>query len=148
MVDFFFSFFLFQAASAKEALGLTGDSDEKNDGKEERHERKEEKQEEKEEKAKHPPLFAPGRLFVLSSDPPGSGKKPEQRSGVPDARNLGTYPDFEEVKNVKWVMHEADQKQLSEIVISSWCVTDHMLGNIGQGIYYFQTQCQPSVLSG
>lgn len=104
----------------------------------------EEKQEE-EEKAEHPPLYAPGKLLVLSADPPGCGKMPEQRSGVPDARNLGTYPTFDEAKNVSWLLHVADQEDLSEIVISPWCVTDHMLGNIGQGIYYMQRQCSPSM---
>jgi hypothetical protein len=104
-----------------------------------------EKEEEKEEEKKeHPPLYPPGRLFVLVSDPPGSGKLPENRNNVASGRSSGTYPTFEEVKKVNWVLHEADQEDLKEIVVSPWCVSDHMLGNIGEGIGHLQRQCEPA----
>lgn len=67
---------------------------------------------------KHPPFYAPGRLLILASDPPGSGKAPENRSGVPSTRDSGTYPTFEEAKKVTWLLHEADQEDLKEIVVS------------------------------
>jgi hypothetical protein len=91
---------------------------------------KESEEEKEEEKKEHPPLYPAGRLFVLACDPPGSGKLPENRSGVASGRSSGTYPTFEEVKKVKWVLHEADQEDLKEIVVSPWCVSDHMIGNL------------------
>jgi hypothetical protein len=45
-------------------------------------------------------------------------------------------------------MHEADQLEVEEIVVSPWCVTDHMLGNLSEGIYYLQRQCSPAVPPG
>ncbi|XP_024372347.1 uncharacterized protein [Physcomitrium patens] len=111
------------------------DSEDKNRNKEE---------EKEEEKKEHPPLYPPGRLFVLTADPPGSGKMPEDRSGIPSSRSSGTYPTFEEAKKVTWTLNEADQEDLEEIVISPWCVSDHMLGNLGEGIGYLQRHCQPA----
>lgn len=105
---------------------------------------KESEEEKEEEKKKHPPLYPPGRLFVLISDPPGSGKMPENRKDVASGRSSGTYPTFEEVKKVKWVLHEADQEDLKEIVVSPWCVSDHMLGNLAEGIGNLQRHCEPA----
>jgi len=81
---------------------------------------------------------------MLAADPPGSGKAPENRSNVPSSRDSGTYPTFEEAKKVTWLLNEADQEDLREIVISPWCVSDHMLGNLGEGIGYFQRHCKPA----
>lgn len=99
---------------------------------------------EKKEEGKPPPLFPPGRLLVLASDPPGCGKLPEDRKDVPQQRSSGAYPTFDEAKKVKWVLHEADQEDLSEIVVSPWCVSDHMLGNLGEGIGFLQRHCEPA----
>jgi hypothetical protein len=135
---------------AKDAAGKIGvplcennDKDSKKDSQDE--EEKQEREEKKEkEKKEHPPFYAPGRLLVLAADPPGSGKAPENRSNVPGSRDSGTYPTFDEAKKVKWVMHEADQEDLKEIIISPWCVSDHMLGNLGEGIGYLQRHCEPA----
>jgi hypothetical protein len=103
-----------------------------------------EKKGNEEEKREHPPMYPPGRLLVLASEPPGCGKSPEQRSDVPQQRNMGTYPTFEEARNVKWDMYEAKQEEIAELVVSPWCVSDHMLGNLAEGIAYLQSQCEPA----
>ncbi|KAG0581578.1 hypothetical protein KC19_4G262600 [Ceratodon purpureus] len=119
------------------------DKDNQDEGDKQEKQKKKEEKEEKEKKV-HPPFYAPGRLLVLAADPPGSGKAPENRSNVPGSRDSGTYPTFDEAKKVTWVMHEADQEDLKEIVISPWCVSDHMLGNLGEGIGYLQRHCKPA----
>lgn len=120
----------------------------KDDAKDDEKPDKEERDNKREEKEEFPPLYAPGRILVLAASPPGCGKMPEQRSGVAAERKLGTYPTFEEAKKVQWVMHEADQLEVEEIVVSPWCVTDHMLGNLSEGIYYLQRQCSPALPPG
>ncbi|KAL3691228.1 hypothetical protein R1sor_004879 [Riccia sorocarpa] len=92
-----------------------------------------------------PPFYPPGRLLVLGSEPPGCGKMPEQRSDVNSQRNYGCYPTFDEAKTIRWVMHEVEQEELEEIVVSPWCVSDHMLGNLCEGIGYFQGHCSAAV---
>jgi len=57
---------------------------------------------------------------------------------------MGTYPTFEEARNVKWDMYEAKQEEIGELVVSPWCVSDHMLGNLAEGIAYLQSQCEPA----
>ena len=103
---------------------------------------KESEKENGEQNKEHPQLYPAGRLFVLASDPPGSGKLPENRSNVASERSSGTYPTFEEVKKVTWVLHEADQEDLKEIVVSPWCISDHMLGTLGEGIGNLQRHCE------
>ncbi|BBN10390.1 sn1-specific diacylglycerol lipase [Marchantia polymorpha subsp. ruderalis] len=92
-----------------------------------------------------PPLYPPGRLLVLGCDPPGCGKMPQQRSDVATQRNYGTYPTFDEAQSIRWIMHEAQQEDLAEIVVSPWCISDHMLGNMCEAIGYFQAQCPPAM---
>ncbi|KAG6545309.1 hypothetical protein Mapa_013271 [Marchantia paleacea] len=104
-------------------------------------ENRDEKDEEEEDKGPMPTLYPPGKLLVLGSDPPGCGKMPEQRNDVASQRNYGTYPTFDEAKNIRWIMHEAQQEELEEIVVSPWCISDHMLGNMCEAIGYFQGQC-------
>ena len=104
------------------------------------------KQEEtkEEEEKEHPALYPPGRIFVLAADPPGCGKLPTDRNDVPKQRSSGAFPTFEEAKKVKWVLHEADQEELKELVISPWCISDHMLANLGEGLNYLQRNCEPA----
>jgi hypothetical protein len=99
---------------------------------------------EQEEKSEHPPLYPPGRLLVLVADPPGSGKLPDSRENVADGRSSGTYPSFEEAQKVNWMLHEADQEDLKEVLVSPWCVSDHMLGYLGEGIGHLQRRCEPA----
>ncbi|KAL2622729.1 hypothetical protein R1flu_002934 [Riccia fluitans] len=101
--------------------------------------------EQKEEQGSVPPFYPPGRLLVLGSEPPGCGKMPEQRSNVASERNYGCYPTFDEAKRIRWVMHEVEQEELEEIVVSPWCISDHMLGNLCEGIGYFQGHCSPAL---
>lgn len=97
------------------------------------------------EKKEPPCLYPPGKLYVLACDPPGCGKKPEQRSDVPEMRNYGAYPTFDESREGTWVLHKADQEDFSTIVVSPWCISDHMLGSLQDGIYQLQRQCHPDV---
>ena len=138
---------------AKDVAGKIGgpfcDNNDKDSGKdgqteEGKEETKEEIEEKEEEKKEHPPFYVPGRLLVLAADPPGCGKAPENRSDVPRTRDSGTYPTFDEAKKVTWVMHETEPEDLKEIVISPWCVSDHMLGYLGEGLGYLQRHCEPA----
>ncbi|KAJ7532751.1 hypothetical protein O6H91_13G018300 [Diphasiastrum complanatum] len=83
-------------------------------------------------------LHPPGKLIVLASDPPGSGKKPTMRSDVAQQRNYGAYPSFEEARNTKWIAKVAKQEDITSIVISPWSISDHMLGTLCEGMCYFQ----------
>ncbi|EFJ22158.1 hypothetical protein SELMODRAFT_451449 [Selaginella moellendorffii] len=82
-------------------------------------------------------LYPPGRLLVLSSSPPGCGVTPGQRSGVAEQRNYGAFPTFEQAKNVEWTMHEASPDEFSQMILSPWAVSDHVLGNVCEGINFF-----------
>jgi len=125
-----------QIDNVNEKLGRSACDDDSEDKKSE-----EEKEEEKKE---HPPLYPAGKLFVLVSDPPGSGKLPENRKDVASGRSSGTYPAFDEVKKVKWELYEADPEDLKEIVVSPWCISDHMIGYLGEGIGNLQRHCEPA----
>ena len=83
-------------------------------------------------------LYPPGRLFVLHSDPPGCGMMPQTISEAPQQRQYGTFPTFEQSQKVSWVMNEADQEEFGEIVVSPWCISDHMPGMICVGIEAMQ----------
>ncbi|KAI5078779.1 hypothetical protein GOP47_0006450 [Adiantum capillus-veneris] len=94
-----------------------------------------------------PALYPAGRLLVLVADPPGCGKIPENRSNVPQQRNYGAYPSFEENLNTKWTLREARHKEFLQLVVSPWSVSDHMLGNLSEGLGYLQSHCPPIPLS-
>eukprot|EP00897_Mesotaenium_endlicherianum_P001926 jgi/Mesen1/1761/ME000014S01171 len=88
-------------------------------------------------------LHPPGKLYVLTSDPPGQGKLPENRDGLPQQRSLGTYPDFEESKHGKWVLTEARQEDFDTLIVSAWCISDHMPGVVFEGLSYLQRHAPP-----
>ncbi|KAH7314611.1 hypothetical protein KP509_21G010600 [Ceratopteris richardii] len=97
---------------------------------------------------KRPPaLYPAGRLLVLAADPPGCGKIPGFRSGVPQQRNYGAYPSFEDSLKVRWSLHETKPDEFLKLVISPWGISDHMLGHLCEGIGYLQAHCPPLSLS-
>ncbi|MCO5611698.1 hypothetical protein L7F22_065956 [Adiantum nelumboides] len=99
----------------------------------------------KEGTKKRPPpaLYPPGRLLILAASPPGCGKKPESRSNVPQQRNFGAYPTFEQSLVTKWALHEGQHEEFLELVVTPWGVSDHMLGNLCKGLGFLQRQCPP-----
>ncbi|KAI5076988.1 hypothetical protein GOP47_0009053 [Adiantum capillus-veneris] len=90
-----------------------------------------------------PALYPPGRLLVLAASPPGCGKKPESRSNVPQQRNFGAYPSFEQSLMTTWALHEGQHEEFLELVATPWGVSDHMLGNLCEGLGFLQRQCPP-----
>ncbi|MCO5613540.1 hypothetical protein L7F22_067817 [Adiantum nelumboides] len=105
------------------------------------------KQDGQQQKVEPPPLFPAGRLLVLAADPPGYGKIPENRSNVPKQRDYGAYPSFEESLKTTWTLREARHEEFLTLVISPWCVSDHMLGNLCEGLGYLQSHCPPIPMS-
>lgn len=116
-------------------------------GEESRQRGSEVQQDGEEEKDPAPALYPAGRLLVLAADPPGCGKIPEIRSNVPQQRNYGAYPSFEESLKTKWSLLEAKHEEFLKLVISPWGISDHMLGNLCEGLGYLQSNCPPLSLS-
>lgn len=90
-------------------------------------------------------LYAPGNLLSIYCDPPACGKMPGNRPSVPQQRQFGAFPTFEEAKNGKWKLMKVDPESLNEIVISPWCISDHMPGAVNFGLDSLQRVAPPLV---
>ncbi|GJP48669.1 hypothetical protein CLOM_g7954 [Closterium sp. NIES-68] len=83
-----------------------------------------------------PPLYPPGRLLMLCCDPPGCGHRPTTRKDVHAQRQFGVFPSHDEVagRRMRWQVVEVQQEAVREIVVSPWCISDHMPGTMGEGL--------------
>ena len=81
-------------------------------------------------------MFPPGALLVLSCDPPGCGLVPSSRGEkVPQQRQYGVFPGYREAKGVTWQLSRASVDDMRDIVVSPWCLSDHMPGFLLEGLY-------------
>ncbi|CAI6012791.1 unnamed protein product [Closterium sp. NIES-65] len=103
---------------------------------EERAEKPESAHEKRQQEDFAPPLYPPGRLLMLCCDPPGCGHRPTTRKEVHPQRQFGVFPSHEEVAggDMRWQVVEVQQEAVREIVVSPWCISDHMPGTMGEGL--------------
>eukprot|EP00270_Netrium_digitus_P008497 TRINITY_DN2544_c0_g1_i4.p1 TRINITY_DN2544_c0_g1~~TRINITY_DN2544_c0_g1_i4.p1 ORF type:complete len:338 (+),score=64.40 TRINITY_DN2544_c0_g1_i4:156-1169(+) len=83
-------------------------------------------------------LYPPGRLLLLHCSPPGCGSRPTTHTDGPKEREYGTFPSFKEFQRSQWNMFDVDQEHVGPIIVSPWCVSDHMLSTVCQGINRLQ----------
>eukprot|EP00850_Spirogloea_muscicola_P010125 SM000058S18555 [mRNA] locus=s58:549465:552515:- [translate_table: standard] len=92
-----------------------------------------------------PTLHPPGRLFCLTSDPPGSGLIPDNRADAPPERQAGTNPDYQQRRKAQWFLTETTPEDIREIVVSAWCLSDHMMATVLEGLDYHQRRAPPII---
>ncbi|CAI5531716.1 unnamed protein product, partial [Closterium sp. Naga37s-1] len=125
---------------SKVAETVDSDEDGSTEGREGKNEERAEKPESAHEKQQQedfaPPLYPPGRLLMLCCDPPGCGHRPTTRKEVHPQRQFGVFPSHEEVAggHMRWQVVEVQQEAVREIVVSPWCISDHMPGTMGEGL--------------
>ncbi|CAI7733881.1 unnamed protein product, partial [Closterium sp. NIES-53] len=125
---------------SKVAEAVDSNEDGSTEGREGKNEERAEKPESAHEKQQQedfaPPLYPPGRLLMLCCDPPGCGHRPTTRKEVHPQRQFGVFPSHEEVAggHMRWQVVEVQQEAVREIVVSPWCISDHMPGTMGEGL--------------
>ncbi|CAI5487346.1 unnamed protein product [Closterium sp. Naga37s-1] len=125
---------------SKVAEAVDSNEDGSTEGREGKNEERAEKPESANEKQQQedfaPPLYPPGRLLMLCCDPPGCGHRPTTRKEVHPQRQFGVFPSHEEVAggHMRWQVVEVQQEAVREIVVSPWCISDHMPGTMGEGL--------------